>query len=324
MLFLCVKKILKKPGNSTQFIMKRIQIIFLTALAAYFASCSKEDNTEHIISTMANKDSIMVDLFGEWSDNGKTFMDISPIPVQAELYDYAEVDTNFQMAIDAIEAFNDMIEHPGILLGSSQKSTLDKSWEFKGCEEYGTMSECTYIQDHGEYVFKCVTTTQSITQTVVNDIYIGGTCDGINYSSLNEDEYYLKTEWTITEGGKQITITTFFDPVNDDVAGEVAFFYQYIAGEGRTIYTPWGGTERVINSTINNLIYIWDPVHGCHPSISTTLQWDGNLLTTLTSIYCANHDELKLFYSSAYDFEKLEGSWCIYDCDEKPIDCGSN
>ncbi len=302
--------------------MKRTQLFFVIALAIYFTSCSKEDNNDHKISTMVNKDSIMTDLFSELSDNGHTFMDISPIPIQAELYDYAEIDTSFQKAIDVIDAFNEMIKHPGILLGSSLKSTLDKSWEFKGCEAYGTTSECTWIQDHGEYAYKCVQTTQ--TSSIINDIYIGGTYDGIHYSNLNEDEYYLFSQWTTMFNDLQITITTFFVPFNDDVAGEVEFFYQYIAGESRTIYTPWGGEEIINNSIINNLIYIWDDFHGCHPSISTTLQWNGSLLATLTSRYCSNYDNLRMFYNSVYDFDELEGSWCIYDCDEKPMDCGSN
>ena len=303
-------------------IMKRIQLIFLVAVVAYFVSCSKDDNNDHKISTMVNKDSIMTDLFSELSGNGHTIMDISPIPIQTELYDYAEMDTSFRIAIDAIDAFNEVIEHPGILLGLSLKSTLEKSWEFKGCEEYGTMSECTWIQDHGEYAYKCVQTTQGLTSSIINDIYIGGTYDGINYSNLNEDEYYLLSQWTTMFNDLQITITTFFAPFNDDVAGEVEFFYQYIAGESRTIYTPWG-TERINNSIINSLIYIWDAIHGCHPSISTTLQWEGSMLTTLTSTYCANYEDLRMFYSSAYDFDEHEGAWCIYDCDEIPIDCGS-
>ena len=294
--------------------MKHIRFIFLIALIAYFIGCSKEeDNTEHKISTETNKDSIMTDLFSELSDTGKTFMDISPIPIQAELNDYAEIDTSFHMAIDVIDAFNEMIEHPGIFLGLSLKSTLDKSWEFIGCETYGSMSECTYMQDHGEYVFKCVVTTQGLTSTMVIDMYIGGTCDGITYSNLNEDEY--ETFDFLASG---------LEPFNEDVSGEVWQYYQYIVGEGRTLYTPFNGTERVINSTINNLLYAWDSYHGCHPDISTTLQWEGSLLTTLTTVYCVNYEDLKLFYSSAYDFDEHEGSWCIYDCDEKPIDCGSN
>ena len=304
--------------------MKQLFMALTAIIIVVFSGCSKEDNNEHIISIMADKDSIMTDLFNELSENGNNFTDISTIPVQAELYDYSETDTGFRTAINAIETFNEMIGHPGILIGVPLKSTMDKSWQCLGCKEYGTMSVCTYIQDHGEYVFKCVQTIQGLTNSIIIDMYIGGTCNGINYSNLDEDEYYLKSQITTTGGNIQYTATIFFDPVNDDFANEVWEYYQYIVGEGRTIYTPWNGTERVINTTLNNILNIWDAIHGCHPSISTTIQWDGSLVTTLTSVYCANHDDLRLFYSSAYDFDGHEGSWCIYDCDEIPIDCGSN
>ncbi|MBA7534155.1 hypothetical protein ES705_26401 [subsurface metagenome] len=302
--------------------MKRIQIVFIGVFIMFFFSCSKDkDNNDELIPS-GNNDSIMIDILSEVSGDQKTFMDIAPIPIQAELYDFAEVDTNFQTVLDVIENFNDMIENPGILLGTSLKSTQAVNWDPKGCEEFGTISVCTWELDQGDYMYRVEQTMESTTGSVTLETFISGTYDGVFYGELGED-FYLISDWIITFNGLQTWIMIYFAPTHEGVYGEPVFSYLYAVGEGRTIYTPWGGSELIMNVSYQNIIYTWDGINGHHESILSLMEWEGDLLTTVVGTYCINYESLRPTYSSTYNFDDHEGAWCSYDCDGIPINCGS-
>lgn len=303
--------------------MKQLLSVLTAICIIIFSGCSKDNDTNEEPDSLISKDSVMATIFREVSDVGYSFMDITPIPVEPELYEYAGVDTGFRLAIDAIEKFNEIIEHPGILMGSSLKTTSESKWESQGCEGGDIISECTWIEDHGEYAFKFVEISEPFVSGITDDMYIGGTFEGIHYGNLGNDEYYLISEETTMFNNLQISITTYFPPVGD-FSGKIAFTFLYIAGEGRTICSDWGGTHQVINSILSSEIYIQDPVKGNRPVMATTLQWEGGLLTTVVSSYCASYDNLRTTYGSTYNFDEHEGSWCVYDCDEVPTACGSN
>ncbi len=302
--------------------MKRIVIFLIGALVMLHFGCSKDKDDGGDTGQNISNDSLMTDILAEIAEDDTSFMDIAPIPIQAELYDYAEVDTGFQRILEVIENFNELIGHPGILLGETAKSTLVSNWVFKGCEGFANVSECTWEIDRGTYKYTLVETTESMTGTSIKDLYISGTRNGVYYSDL--DDSYLISEWTTILNNLQITITTYYAPFNEIVANQELFYYHYIAGEGRTIYTPRSEPQYVTNSVINSINYGWDYVNGHYEVISSTLEWEGSLLTTLTSMYCANYQALRTSYSSTYNFAEHEGAWCAYDCDEQPIACGSS
>ena len=123
--------------------MKRIYIFLISVIIISLGNCSKdEDNGDIELST--DSDTIMTEILTEVSPENETFMDIAPIPIPSELYDYAAIDTNFQAAIQTIEDFNDMIENPGVLLGTSLKSSQTAEWESLGCEETAYSSICMW------------------------------------------------------------------------------------------------------------------------------------------------------------------------------------
>lgn len=300
--------------------MKRIQIVFLGLIIMFFSTCSKDKDKDDIYPS-GNKDSLMVNILTEVADDQKTFMDITPIPIQDELYDYAGLDTSFQVVLDAMESFNDMLENPGILLGSSLKSSQSIDWEKKGCDEIGGITECTWEQDHGDYIYRVVQTISFYSNII--ETYISGTYDGVFYGELGED-FYLISEWASTFDDCQVSIDIYYAPTHEGVAGEIVFSYLYVVGEGYTVYTPWGGSQYVLDVLYQNIIYTWDGVNGHHESISSTMTWEGSVMSTLVETWCLNYESLRLTYASTYDFDEHEGAWCVFDCDGVPIYCSDN
>jgi hypothetical protein len=300
--------------------MKQIQLLILGAVVICFTGCSKDkdDGTEPIV----NNDSIMIELLTEATCEGHTLMDITPIPIQPELYDYAAVDTSFQNVIEAIENFNNLLQNPGFLLETSEKSAQEVEWEFKGCTTIGNVSECIWELDKGNYIYRSTQTIESISGTTQLETEISGTFDGFFYGELGED-FYRISDWTTSGHGTLTIINTYFTPFNEYVDGEPVFTYIYSVGEGYTIYTPWGGTEYILNVMYQNIIYSWDYIDGHHPSIQRISEWHGDLLTTIVSTWCLGDLGLRPTYSSSYDFEDHEGAWCSYDCNGIPFSCGS-
>ena len=301
--------------------MKQFQIVLLCLIVLFISGCSKDKDNDEEILPEGKKDSLMVDILNEVAIDQKTFMDIAPIPIQQELYNYASLDTGFQKALDAIESFNDMLQNPGVLLGSSTKSSQSVAWEKKGCEQFGSFSECTWEQDHGDYIYRVVQTI-SIYSNIL-ETYISGTYDGVFYGKLGED-FYLISDWATTFNGLQTIINTYFAPTHEGVAGEILFSYMYIVGEGYTIYTPGGGSDYIVDVIYQNIIYTWDGIDGHHESISSLMSWEGSTLTTVVDTWCANHKSLRTTYGSTYDFNEHEGAWCAFDCDGIPIHCSDN
>lgn len=307
--------------------MKRFNIVFLSVILLSLITCSKDkDNDEPELST--NADTIMIDILTEVSPENETFMDIAPIPISSELYDYAELDTNFQTAINAMESFNDMIENPGILLGSSLKSAQTVAWESLGCEDYGNYSRvCKWEQDHGEYKYTTVQTNDFITGSILRETFIRGVYDGFDYDEWGDyegdDEGYRISDWLIIGYNTTTVINIYFTPFNDIVADEPVFTFIYTVGEGYTIYTPWGGTELVFDVVYQDYIYSWSSIDGHYPSIYVYSEWEGDLLSTIINTWCLSDLGLRPTYTSTYNFETHEGAWCTYMCNGEIINCHS-
>jgi hypothetical protein len=301
--------------------MDRILIVFLGLTIIFLSSCSKDKDNDEEILPAGDKDSLMIDILTEVAVDQKTFMEITPIPMQEELFDYAELDTSFQKALDAMESFNNMLQNPAILLGSSAKSTQAISWEKKGCDEVGGITECTWEQHHGDYIYRVVQTISFFSNIL--ETYISGTYDDVFYGELGE-EFYLISEWSTTFNELQTNINIYFAPTHEGVTGEIVFSYLYIVGDGYTIYTPWGGSEYILDVLYENIIYTWDGINGHHESISTTMAWEGSVISTLVETWCLNYESLRLTYTSTYNFDEHEGAWCVIDCDGIPIYCSDN
>ena len=278
--------------------MKLIQIFTLIALVLFVSNCSKDKDSEDEINPCINSDSIMIDILTESSGNENSILDIQPIPIPQELINYGQFDTAFHLALDAIEGFNDFIENPGMLLGQSLKSTQSSDWDFLGCEEMGSMSECSWEQDHGDYKYTAV---QTITFAgTYFETYISGTYDGIDYG-----DSYLISDWATIYNDLQFMSNVYFAPTHEGVKGEPVFSYLYAVGEGCTVYTPGGGSQYIMNSLLQNVIYTWDGIDGHHESISTLMNWEGNVLTTLVETWCPSYHSIKPFYASTYDFAEV-------------------
>lgn len=285
------------------------------------STCSKDKDEGDENLPAGNKDTIMIDILTEVAGDQESFMDIAPIPIQDELFDYAGLDTCFQNALEVIESFNNMIENPGILLGSSLKSTQSVGWEKKGCDGFGGVTECTWEEDHGDYIYRVVQTIS--TYSNILETYISGTYDGVFYGELGED-FYLISDWATTFNDLQTSINTYYAPTHEGVEGEILFSYLYIVGEGYTIYTGGGGSDYIVDVIIQNTIYTWDGMNGHHESISSLMTWEGSELTTVINTWCANYESLRTTYGSTYDFDEHEGAWCVFDCDGIPIYCSDN
>lgn len=303
--------------------MKRIQIILLSLIVMFLLTCSKDNENGDDINSIVNKDSVMLDILTEISEDNKAFMNIAPIPVPDELINYANMDTGFQTAMHAIEDFNDMLQNPGILLGTSLKSTKASGWVDKGCEQISTVYECKWELDCGEYIYRVVQTMESLSNTIISETYISGTYDGIFYGELGSD-FYLISDWTTMFNDLQLLINIYFAPTHEVVEGKPVFTYQIITSEPRTIYTGWGGQDLIVNTLYQNIIYTWDGINGHHPSIHTILEWEGDLLTTIVQTWCANIEALRVTYGSTYNFADHEGAWCHYDCNGIPFACSDN
>ena len=305
--------------------MKHIQIVLLALIVLSLFTCSKDKDNDDEIIYSTNKDSVMNDLFTVVPHDSGSFMDIASIPIQQELYDYAEIDTGFKASIEAFKSFNTMLENPGVLLGTSSKSSLGVNWEPLGCEDYGNYSrECKWERDYGEYKYTSVHLIEFITGTSLLKTYIRGTYDGFNFDEYGnyegDDEGYLISDWMITSNNQLTIINTYYVPFDDIVAGEPVFSYIYEVGESTTIYTPWG-EDIIIHVILQNIIYGWDYIDGHHPSIHYLGEWEGDILTSVYNTWCLGEHGLRTTYTSVYDFEEHEGAWCTYECDGTPIYC---
>lgn len=301
--------------------MKRFQIALLSMIVMFLFTCSKDkDNGEEVIPS-GNADTLMIEILTEISDDNKSFMDITPIPIPEELINYAAVDTGFGKAINAIEDFNNLLSNPGILLGASLKSTKASNWVDMGCDQISTVYECTWILDRGDYIYKVVQTMESLSNTIIHETFISGTYDGVFYGELGSD-FYLISDWTTMFNDLQVLINIYFAPSHEGVEGKPVFTYHMVTGETRTIYSHWGGQDLITNTMYQNIIYTWDGINGHHESIHSVLQWEGDLLTTVISTWCPNIKSLMTTYGSTYNFAEHEGSWCHFDCDGIPFACG--
>jgi hypothetical protein len=301
-------------------IMKQVQGIFLGLIVMLFSMCSKDKDNDDEVIPEGDKDTVMLDILTEVAINQNTFMDIRPIPIQEELYSYAELDTSFNTALDVMESFNNMIKNPGVLLGSSLKSTQSVGWEKKGCEDIGGITECTWELDCGDYIYRVVQTISFYSNIL--ETYISGTYDDVFYGELGED-FYLISVWSTAYDELITTIEIFFAPTHDGVNGERVFSYLYAVGEGYSVYSA-GGSSYVMDVVIENIIYTWDGINGHHESISTVLTWQGSILATVVNTWCTSYESLRPFYASTYNFDEHEGAWCVFDCDGLPIYCSDN
>jgi len=300
--------------------MKRIQIILLSLIVIFLVNCSKDKDNDDLVIPSDNSDTLMIDLLTEVSDPNKTFMDIAPLPLPDELNDYAETDTGFQAAINAMDDFNDMIQNPGILLGISMKSTQTDNWELVVCEDYGTTSICSWKSDRGEYMYHAEQTTSF--NSVVLDISISGTRDGIFYAEKGSDEPYTISEWSTVFNDLQLNIIIYNDPVPEYLRDQPVFSYLYIVAHEGTVY-QWGERREIINVTFQSTIHSWNSIKQQNvESLVSLVNWEGDLLTTVLSSYCANYEAARPHYGSTYNFDTHEGSWCHFDCNGIPFACG--
>ncbi len=310
--------------------MKRFNIVFLSIIILSLLTCSKDkDNEEIEFST--DTDTVMIELFTEISPENETFMDIAPIPIPPELYDYAEIDTNFQRVIQFYEDFNDMIENPGFLLEtSSLKSGEALHWKSLGCEEFPLehKSICKRERDHGEYKFTAIQTFDHLTGSKFLETFIRGVYYGFDYDEWggykDDDEGYRIHDWLVTNHDTTTIINTYYTPFNDIIANKPKSTSTYTVGEGYTIYTPWGGEDYIRHVMYIDIIYSYDYINGHHESMQSFSEWLGDLLTTISSSWCLLESEMRIKYISYYDFDTHAGNWCSFDCDEVVIDCGSN
>jgi hypothetical protein len=305
--------------------MKRIHLLFIIILLTGLFNCSKDKNENPQANgplTTQDGDTLMMDILNEIAGSENGFLDIQPIPVYEELYDYAETDTGLHIILDAISDFNDLIEHPGVLLGSSKKSAQSDNWENKGCESGGSVSVCLWELHGNGYIYRVEDSYEGITGSKVMTTYISGTRDGIFYGELGK-VFYTISEWTTMFDDLQIGINIYFPPYREEVRNKVEFSYSYIAGDSRTIYTPWSGKKIITNSMYLNAIYVYDEIYGYHESLISAVQWNGSKLQTNNSAWCIAYEEARPSYSSTYDFENHEGAWCSFDCDGTPFGCGS-
>lgn len=296
--------------------------VLLGTLIVCFLSCSKDKDNDDDSYLSTDRDTIMREILTEAAVDDYSFMDITPIPLQSELYDFAETDTSLLSIIQAIEDFNDMIQNPGILLGASMKSTQG-GWVSKGCESIANVSICTWERSQGTYMYRFEQTIESFSGTVKTEISCSGTRDGIFYGELGEDFYPVSDE-TIISHNKQIITNIYDAPYNEIVRDQepYAFTYIFTAGDGLSII-HWGEVEYILNYTYESINYLFDETHGNYPVIHTISEWTGSLLTNTISTYCPSYQGLRVTYNWSYDFDEHEGSWCSYDCDQIPISCGS-
>ncbi|MGC9344857.1 MAG: hypothetical protein ACP5E3_19270 [Bacteroidales bacterium] len=303
--------------------MSKIYFFSLCLFIVFSASCSKKEDTNETFLPGTNKDSIMIDILSKASELNKSFTNIAPLPIEDELYDHASIDTGFQNIIKAMEDFNEILEHPGFLLGGSLKSSASSEWKFEGCRQSGPVSYCTWVQDRGEYLYKLIQTNESFAGgSKIYSTYISGTFEGVFYGEAGKD-YYLISDWIITYGEYHTIITRYYAPMHEGVYGEPHFCFSYHRGESSSIFTPWGKTTKR-NATYNYIIYHWDTGNGHHESISSTIEWEGSLIRTIRSRFCYGQESLMPSYSSSFDFETHRSWWCHFDCNGNSFGCGSH
>ncbi len=298
--------------------MRHSILVLLGSLIVCFLSCSKDKDNDDETDLSTNRDTIMRGILTEV--DGYTIMDITPIPLQPELYDFAETDTSLLSIIQAIEDFNDMIQNPGILLGATTKSSQGE-WV---CESVFNGTLCTLVQDHGAYMYKFEWTSESFSGSTQMQISVSGTRDGIFYGELGEEFYPVSSE-TISNHNKEIAIIIYLDPYNETIRDyqPFAFSYRFSAGEGQTI-VHWGEAEYILNYTFESTNYLFDEeTHDNYPVIYSISEWTGSLVTNVIEMYCADYHGLRVVYNWSYDFDEHEGSWCSYDCDGIAFACGS-
>jgi len=236
--------------------MSKIYFFSLCLFIISSTSCSKKEDNNKAFIPETNKDSIMIDILSEASELNKSFTNIAPLPIDDELYDHAGIDTGFQVIIKDMEDFNEILEHPGFLLGGSLKSSASSGWKFEGCRQSGSVSYCTWVQDRGDYLYKFIQTSESFAggKVMKNKVEITGAADeGVFYGEVGKD-YYLISNWIITYGEYHSIITKYYAPVHEGVYGEPLIRFLYHRGESSSIFTPWGKTTKR-NASYQYIIY---------------------------------------------------------------------
>ncbi|RKY96511.1 MAG: hypothetical protein DRQ13_05805 [Ignavibacteriae bacterium] len=261
-------------------------------------------------------DTTLIEIFSTISKEYDTFLDIAPIPIYDELTDLDN--ENVDQVLESSRRFNDLVNNDKKILGSVEQS-VKSSKDYDTCETDIVSTVCTYFRDKGNYSIKVV---QEISiHWITYKVYYSGDFKGVDFlpgvfESLDYDSIYLLQDQLIWKNGKYF-IAAFYRPVFlPEFSNQIWHTSEiFIFDDETTIYTPWGTSSNQV-ILYKSTDYEWDFLEKYnHPSGSSEMRTEGNILTLRISNWSYKNEQLYHFWVGFWDFESQKGTWITFNED---------